>query len=208
MPAPPTYKMELPATLPTTQAVGEPISPPILLLADFDEQAHAKKGQLPHLYQARIAIATINGTAQDPKTPPHIESVLEGDAVAPFIASYSGKLCFLFGKQTPLKFKREAAGCRFVFSIQLWTSHFQASTESWLKPIYQSEVLTKEILAGTTTSRPGSVEMYDWDLGQGHAAISHATTYPPSTLSEIERRLPRLVVHPEVRTTGPWATPY
>ncbi|KND94749.1 hypothetical protein TOPH_00610 [Tolypocladium ophioglossoides CBS 100239] len=210
MAALPTYKIELPVTLPLTQAVGEPISPAILLLADFDEQANYNPGKerLPHLYQARIRLATLDGVAQDPAHPPPIENFLEGDVVAPCIASCSGKLCFLFGKNNPLKFKRETSGHRFVFSIQLWSSHFQESTESWLKPIYQTEVLTKEILASTETSRPGSGEMYNWEVDQCHALIKYAEEYPASTLFEMESKLPRLAIHPEVRIAGPWASPY
>lgn len=192
----------LEVTLPLVQKAGDAISPPFLV--SFRETRAERHS--PHMYQARIVIAGIDGVPQDPKSPPGTDTVLEGDCVAAFTGKTGDKLWFLFGKNRDLKFKPEAAGHRYSFTVQLWACWYDRSAKTWQRQFYQGEVQTNDVLCGPTTEWPGGEDARWWDCDQVESIRELSEKEPPATLLELTSKFPKLTPHPDL-FTGPWASP-
>ncbi|KAM4060153.1 hypothetical protein HRG_002240 [Hirsutella rhossiliensis] len=189
----------LEVTLPQFVKPQVPISPPILV--SFCETR--SDGNIPHMYQARLVISSINGVPQDPRFPPPTDTVLEGIAATPFALRTANKLWFLFGD---LKFKPEWEGYRFKFGIQLWACWYDKTIKSWEGEVYQGEIETGEIACSLTEEWMADSDSQAWDLAQVESIRAVARAQPAATLGELTRKFSKITLHPDL-LTGSWTSP-
>ncbi|KJZ74054.1 hypothetical protein HIM_06503 [Hirsutella minnesotensis 3608] len=192
----------LEVTLPLFIKPGEPITPPILV--SFPETR--SDGNIPHMYQARLVVSSINGVPQDPRSPPPVDVILHGDTTAAFILRTASKLWFLFGGEGGLSFKPASDGHCFKFAVQLWACWYDKAIKSWEREMYQGEVETSEITCSQSQDWAANPETRAWDIAQVESIRDISSRQPAVTLGEIARKHRKITLHPDL-LQGPWASP-
>ncbi|EQK99867.1 hypothetical protein OCS_04417 [Ophiocordyceps sinensis CO18] len=185
--------------LPQVVRPEEPLSPPILV--SFGEAR--SDGNIPHMYQARLVISSIDGVAHDPGSPLATDIVLQGDASTPFAVRTADKLWFLF---EDLEFKPEWEGHYFTFAIQLWACWYDKSIKTWEKEMYQGEIQTDVIFCSLTEEWEENGDLQAWDVAQAESIRAIAKKNPAATIGELSRKHPKITLQPDL-LTGPWASP-
>ncbi|RDA91402.1 hypothetical protein CP533_6897 [Ophiocordyceps camponoti-saundersi (nom. inval.)] len=186
-------------SLPLFVKPGEPMKPP--LMVSFRE--HRSEGNQPHMYQARLILSSIDGNSQDPRAPPPLTQVLEGEFTTALTVKMTDKLWFLFGDLT---FKPETAGHLYKFAVQLWTCWYDRPKKSWEPAMYQCEIETGTIICCDTTVWTEDSETTKWDEAQVEAIRELAVKQPPATVAEMTNKFPRTTLHEDL-SKGPWASP-
>lgn len=154
-------------------------------------------GNIPHMYQARLVLASVDGAPQDPASPPPTSTVLDGNTAAPFVLRTANKLWFLLD---------DADGHRFRFAIQLWACWYDKAIKSWERAMYQGEIETGDVYCSLADECTGDADTQAWDLAQVESIRQVARDQPAATLGELSRRFRKITLHPDL-LTGPWASP-
>lgn len=196
----PKMQVNLP---PRVQPIGETIAPHITVCAEVPDEAVLR----PHLYQARMSLAVVDGRRVEKNQPAHsVDSVVSGVNIIPLTATFSGRLWFSFEN---LAFRPETAGHTYHFRISAWQSAHDEKTNIWKQPTLYGETITQNITvvpSGRSVERRVSNEVHEWDMETFGTILGMREREPPLGIEECVALWPqpKAIMHAEL-DRGPWA---